>query len=301
MIKLYPSSAAFMQEDTVITGYDSGCLRKILLTSKNVRGQIPTVYMEVGAVHENQYEALLKSDPTVSRFLRELPIKQPVPGFETVMYSGRMDFVVEEILKRTEGVTFAPMKTREVITETKGSISKTTRREVIRKGNVKVNQLAQLVSYMIARQSPYGRLVCAYYERHPETLQLVKCEERMFKIFIDDEGAVLIDGMPSGFTVEDQINHRKAAAKVLVEDRVGERPDGWTDIYKGPCCRCIHKDTCSRFDAGHVKDTEEFVALARVDLDIAVINKKPEPEANWLKIKKPTAPKKAKAKQEKAK
>ena len=133
MIKLYPSSAAFMQGGLVVTEHDSGCLRKILLTSKGVKGDIPKIYMEVGAVHENQHELTLKNAETVAAYMREVPIKAPVPGYEQVLYSGRADFIVDEKLKRAESAGFAPIKTIEVIHETKGTISKNTRLKVLRK------------------------------------------------------------------------------------------------------------------------------------------------------------------------
>ncbi len=292
MIKLYPSSAAFVLGDTVVTEYDSGCLRKILLTSKGVRGDIPAVYMRVGAVHEDNYAAGMANMQDVATFLREVPIKAPVPGYETVMYSGRADFIADHRIAVTGKLGG---KLIEVIHETKATISKTTRLKVIRKGLVKTNQLAQLVSYMIQRQTPYGILFVGYYEENAEG-ELVCTESRRFKIFIDDEGAVYIDGMPSGFTAQDQIAHRIAAARVLTEDVIGERPDGWNAPYSGPCVRCPHKMTCILVDTGSISTVTDFVAAAKVDIEQAVKDKKPDPVPNKIKVKKPKAPRKPRKK-----
>ncbi len=273
MKKLYPSSSAFVWDGTVITDYPSGCLRHILLGSKGVRTSgIPAVYMRVGAAHEENHEAELKSQGIM--YNREVPIKIPIQGFDDVQYSGRIDFLCHY-----------DSKIGEVVHETKGTVSKNTRLKVLRKGLVVTNQLAQLVSYMVARKICFGKLVCGYYEEDAEGILLLQ-ESRTFKILIDDAGAVLIDGLPSGYTVFDQIAHRTAAATVLTEGIIADRPAGFENPYSGPCARCEFKDTCNSFDAGRLPTVDDFIESAKKDLEIAEINGRADPQPNKIKVKK---------------
>lgn len=274
MKKLYPSSAAFMLGDVVVTEYDSGCLRKILLTANGVKGPFPAIYGRVGAVHEIMHEQEIREDADIESFLRELPIRIPIEDFPQVQYSGRMDFVCKYVDRK------------EVIHETKGTISKNTRRET-RKGNWKSNQLAQLVSYMIARQTPWGKLVAGYYEAN-DAGELVRTEQHVFKVWIDDDGAIWVDGKPTGFTVHDQIAHRTAAAQVISDDVIGPRPDKWDDKYKGPCRSCMHRDTCTLVDQGRVASAAQFIAMGKEDAQKAFREAKPDPVPNKLKVKKPS-------------
>jgi hypothetical protein len=274
MKKLYPSSAAFMMGDVVVTEYDSGCLRKILLTEKGIKSPFPAIYGRLGAVHEILHEQKIRTDEQVESFLREVPIRVPITDYPNVQYSGRADFICQYVDKK------------EVIHETKATISKNTRLQM-RKGQVKTNQLAQLVSYMIIRQTQWGKIIAGYYEENAAG-ELVQTEEKIYKVFIDDEGAIWVDGQPSGFTVYDQIAHRQAAAQVISEGIIGGRPDKWDDKYKGPCARCIHKDTCTAVDIGAIATPEAFVQQAKRDSETALENRKPDPVPNKLKVKKPS-------------
>lgn len=274
-----------MWDGVAVTEYSSGCFRQAFIGSKGIRTDIPETYARVGAAHEVRHEAELKLDLSVVSFEREVPIKVPVPGHDDIMYSGRADFIVQH---KAVG---------KVIHETKGTISKNTRLKVIRKGLIKVNQLAQLVSYMITEQTCYGELVAGYYEED-EQGQLVWQEGRTFKVKIDDEGTILVDGLPSGYTVYDQIAHRTESARVIVEEVVGDRPSGWENPYAGPCAWCTFKATCAKFDLGAMS-TEEFLDSAKADVQLAELNKKPDPQPNKMKPKK--EPKATKPKKERSK
>jgi hypothetical protein len=85
MKKFYPSSSAFMVGDLVVTKYNSGCLRSILIQSHGIReGSIPQLYIDCGATAEEQHQADLKAAGIP--FIREMVIKaQLTPNVE---YSG---------------------------------------------------------------------------------------------------------------------------------------------------------------------------------------------------------------------
>ncbi len=271
--RLYPSASAFMWGNSVITEYDSGCLRSILLSAHGARTEIPKVYMQVGAAHEEWYEGQLKADDRVSGFEREVPVQFPVPDYEDVTYSGRIDVVVDYLHLEDA-----------VLAETKGTISKNTRLKVIRKGIVKLNQLAQLVSYMIAKQVSRGKLVVGYYQA-TDSGELVHCEGREFRVTIDEAGLILIDGIPSGFSVMDQLAHRQAAARVLSTGEIADRPANADQKYGGPCTYCTFKDVCDKYDKGDVSGPE-FIAGGLEAARTAVTKEPPPPD----KYKAPKAP-----------
>jgi len=275
-LKLYPSSSAFMLGELVVTDYDSGCLRSILLQANGARTQIPEIYMKVGAAHEDWYEeTVLKKDARIITYATEVPIKLPIEGVEGVVYSGRMD------------VLAAHEKVGTVIHETKGTISKNTRLSVIRKGMVKLNQLAQLVSYMIAKECTRGKLVVGYYEEDGDGT-LVHQEGRDFKVEIDDSGAILVDSVPTGYSAMDQLRHRNAAARVLASGEVvAARPDKWDQKWGGPCGNCNFREVCDKFDRGELGGKNEFIDAGRAAARHADDNRRPEPEAAKVKVAKP--------------
>lgn len=275
---IHASSAAFMWGETVLTEYDSGCLRSQLLAAHGARTKIPQIYMDVGAVHEDYYEiAHLALDDKVLSWEREVVIKHDHADYPDVSDSSRADVVAIHA-----GVG-------KVIHETKGTISKNTRLSVIRKGKVKLNQLAQLVRYMISEETTYGKLVCGYYEQG-ETGHLLWQEGREFKVRIADDGSILVDNEPSGFTVRDQIRHTQASARVISKDEIGTRPDKWEQKWGGPCTNCVFKATCDTYDQGGMSHAE-FVASGKAAAEAYNANPKPDPEPFKVKVSKPKAPK----------
>lgn len=274
-MKFYPSNSAFMVGDLVVTKYNSGCLRSILIQSHGTReASIPQLYIDCGAAAEAQHEADLV-DAGV-HFIREMVIKtQLTPNVE---YSGRADFVCHGLTVGT------------VVDEVKGHTSKNTRRDVIRKGAYNVSYLAQLVSYMLRLRTQKGRLVCGYYEENDDG-KLIRQEERTFKVELDDDGSILVDGVSSGYGVHDLLAHQRAATRVLEGQEVLGRPDGASLKFGGPCVYCPFKAACDEYDRTG-GSTEEFLKSAQVAIGNLPV--KPEPKA--FKIKKPPTLKQRQAK-----
>lgn len=269
-MKFYPSSSAFMVGDLVITKYNSGCLRSILIQSHGIReGDIPDAYQRVGAEHERMHARDLEEQGI--SFVREVVLKAQLS--ENVEYSGRCDFAV----------TFP--KAGLVIDECKGHTSKNTRRDVIRNGEYNVSYLAQLVSYMVKLRTQKGRLVCGYYEETTdEPPVLVRQEERTFKVEIGDDGSIDVDGVPSGYCVADLLAHQRAVVRVLENQEVAARPDKWNQKYGGPCTYCPFKVACDKYDA-EGGSTEEFLVSAQAAVD--ALPPKPEPTVNKISKRKP--------------
>lgn len=252
MKKLYPSSAGFMLGAAVVTPYNSGCMRHILLQSKGLfADDIDPKYQELGALNEDRYEKeVLQTDPKLLHYDKEYKIKQKI-GDTEVYLVGRIDFLV----RRAD----VP---GEIIHENKSSDSANTLREVIKKGNVKSHNLAQIVVYMIARETQKGKLIYSHYKKDKQTKLWVMDNERAFKITISDAGVIMVDGVFSGYTVQDQLAHQNTAARVIENDLIYDRPLGWDDRFKSPCAYCPWSKACDKYDNGEITTVEQFVEEA---------------------------------------
>jgi hypothetical protein len=152
------------------------------------------------------------------------------------------------------------------IHECKGTSSKRTRLEVIRKGKVKLNHLAQLTSYMAHVEVTEGKLCVGYLEREDD--KYVLQEERIFKITIDDEGRILVDSAPSGYRVQDQLAHMQAARQTLEKQELADRPDGWQAKWTSPCSFCPFKAACDKLDNMSPEEAnEKKIDLAKESLE----------------------------------
>ncbi len=225
MLKYYPSNAAFQVGGVTLTHSASGCLRYIKFSNMGLRdNDIDPIYKAVGAAHEAEWEKTLIARNVA--YHREVPLKKPIPNSE-VMYSGRIDFVLEGELQ-----------------ECKATISKNARRDIIRKGKVKLNHLAQLVSYMIMTQVSNGRLIVGYYELDGETWR--NCEQREFEVEIEDSGRILVDKSPSGYSVAEQLSHMFAASKALADGSTPDRPMDYQVQWSSSCRFCVFKEACEK-------------------------------------------------------
>lgn len=233
--------AAFSQADQIVTDYPSGCGRHILISAHGIRNpDIPEAYKIVGELNEVRWQEELTGDTSVTEVLREEPVKGDVYGSEEIKYSGRADFIVTY----EDG--------HEEVHECKATVSKTSRREVLRKGNVKLNHLAQLLSYMIQLELQDGKLVYGYYqypwsENHDST-ELVCTEDRVFKVRIEDDGRVTVDGLPTAYTVLDQLHHMQRVVKILTDKEIADRP-ALVSTWSSPCRWCPFNQICNEIDA----------------------------------------------------
>lgn len=267
MLKFYPSSSAFMLGDSVVTKYNSGCLRSILIKANGVRDEdIAPVYEAVGRASEAHHAKDLTEEGRA--YEEEVVLKAPLS--EHVEYSGRADFVVQG----KDGI---------FVDEVKGHISKNTRRDVIRQGKYNPSYLAQLVSYMLHLRTQRGRLICGYYEESWEDEPyLVRQEERTFQVEIEDSGQICVDGEPSGYCVADLLAHRQAAVKCMESAQIAPRPDKWDHKYESPCTYCPFKAACDEHDQ---LGTSVVVFLQSARDSVA--NAQPKEAPTAFKMKKP--------------
>lgn len=259
--KIYPSSSAFWWAGKAVTEYSSGCLRQILLARNGVREPFNPMYAEVGEINEDEFE---KRIPEGVAYEREKVIKGPIEGYENVVYSGRIDFDIGGL----------PI-------ELKSGTSKNTRLNVIRKGKLKLNQLAQLISYMVRKKTDKGFLYSDYYEKDKKD-KWVRQEGVKFKIKLDSEGGIwykpertLFDKkgssnkafptepVKSDFTVHDQIKHTMAQAEMLSTQSIADRPIAPIENFNTPCDYCVFSDVCDMVDKKDITKTKDFLNEGR--------------------------------------
>lgn len=232
-MKLYPSSSAWAWGKTVLTEYDSGCLRSILFKALSPhRPDIDPIYAKVGAHHEDLHAASLTASDT--SFQREVTCKSEVlPGVEL---SGRCDFLLEG-----------------EVHETKASLSKSSSH--VLKGNPKVSHLSQLVSYMLHWGKPLGRIIFAAYKETKDGFS--KTGERHFSVTLAQDGRVLVDTNPTPYYAQDLLSHRLQAAQLLTARKVHEaRPLNWDAKFGSPCTYCPFNKVCDKYDAGELTDEQ---------------------------------------------
>ncbi len=236
MNKIYPSASGFVSGLGVLSEYSSSCPRYMVISHNAPRTPILEIYGRLGAFHESRV-ALLFGDQVEAV---ERPVKAQI-DLDTE-YSGRVDFILKD----------------QTVIEAKASMSKTFRREVIRKGHVKLSHLAQIVSYMIQLKADKGQIITGYYEETPEGPDpFIQKESRIFHISIRSDGGILIDGEWSGHNAQDQYKHTLLAAEVLRTREIKDRPINTEDFFKSPCFFCPLKDVCTQYDKKYI-DSEEL-------------------------------------------
>lgn len=225
-LKLYPSSSAWALGRLCVTDSANACFRHILWRHvAPIPDGPPPELAEMGHRFEDEYFQYLTNEQPYA-FHRELPFKSEISG---VVVSGRLDFMVYHSKYR-------------VPHELKASQSTKVLYGVIRKGEPKINNVAQVVNYFIHLGLDRGLLVYKYVPKY---------EMRKFKIEVDDAGKILIDGAVYQYTVQDQLRHQVLAAEALVMQKICDRP-----ADAGACLYCVYKDRCTDYEGFNGTDKE---------------------------------------------
>lgn len=141
----------------------------------------------------------------------------------------------------------------------------------IKKGNYKLNNLAQLVAYMLTDEKRLGYLVYSNFIYSPAACEvsdkkktLTKWDKiepciRKYKVEIDYK-SIIVDGVAhEEYTTDNIVEHMLRSAQVVVDEEVSRIKPG----YEG-CFFCELKQTCERFDSGDI-DGEQWKRLVVLD------------------------------------
>jgi hypothetical protein len=251
MKKVRGSQSAFAVGDLVFTKYASGCLRSIMLADHGLRDTIDPKHQERGALNEEVYERGLQGRGVA--YDRERTVSEPIDGFVDTAFVGRLDFLLPDV----------PPHGR-VIVELKSTESPGVLKDVIKDGKYNLQNLAQLIAYMLTERCTHGQLVYTYFKKNKVKVY-EKGVERVFVIEIDSEGRILVDQQPAPFTVHDYLHHRQLSAKVINEREIWARPYQ-PGGYDTPCRYCPFSKTCDMYDMGLIDDVDTFVSEASKNL-----------------------------------
>lgn len=231
------SSSAFAWGQLVYTDYNSGCLRKILVQSREVYTEIDPKYGRVGTANED-----LHAKSISGRFAKEAEFRRELSYPVTI--SGHADFVHHDETWRATSVD-----------ELKSVSSPNTRRIVIKNGNYKTENLAQLVCYMWAFDVTRGRLIYRFFDKDEQPTDDV----RIFEVDVDEFGRINVDSKPSQFTIHDLFSHQQQAARTIATGHVPQRPYRWDAPFVSPCSRCAFAKACDEWDQGTIVSDEAYV------------------------------------------
>ncbi len=223
-LRYRPSSSAFQWGDLVLTQYNSGCIRSIVLTQLlDYKVDIDPIYQKLGAHHEDLLAERLK-DQIVER---ELVIKAPIT--DKVIYSGRADFILKD----------------GTILEAKASILKTKYK---RERLPKASHISQVVSYMLQLEEGAAVINWGHYKAitKMDGYKFELMGEAHYVVLLADNGQVVIDGEPTQYFAQDQLAHMHAAAKALESGdwQAVPRPYNWKAKFGSPCNYCPFKEKC---------------------------------------------------------
>lgn len=252
--KIYPSSSAFADVGNCITQYSSGCFRMILAQANGFWSDIDPKYKKMGAHDEDIFIKDQVNSSKWSCILWEIPYKQEVN--ESVTLSGRKDFLL--LSKKTN---------KWILVEKKSHDSYNTIREM-RKGNPKMNNIAQLTSYMLDENMIEAYLSWDGYKVCKKTGEYISTTTRegvvdkgIFNIQFFN-GDIVIDGRLSGYKVEDYINHLYTAGKHVADNTLSDRPITADGSFNSPCRYCNLSEVCDKVDENNLT-ADEFINLAK--------------------------------------
>lgn len=227
-ISMNPSSFNEVYGVTTNTQYPSGCFRFLsvrhLLRDKIPKSDIHPIYQSIGTIGEERIFTLFPD------YVREVPFEhEMVPG---VVIRGRADGV-----------------SKSKILEVKNTISQSVRTNVVRKGNLPSTYLGQLLTYMWVFDKKEGLISVSYVHFNKLATEL-QFEERRFEITIDENGAVLVDGIKT----IDSMNWYVTQFYTLLAHYITSNELAPMPITNRPCESCVLSDVCK----SNIKSKHEF-------------------------------------------
>lgn len=237
----------------------NGCYRIILLRSLGLRTktddpQRQTMTFGLGHANEEVITTLLTKAGIIVE--REREIRRNISP--EVDFTGHIDITAN-------GNTLYELKS---VSSIRSYIN------YIVKGKYKLNNLAQLVAYMITDEKKQGYLVYASYIYAPAGKEVNEKKKsghltwdriepciRKYKVEIEGK-AIMVDGEAHPkYTIDNVIEHMLRSAQVVVDEEVSRIVPG----YAG-CLFCELAQTCTRFNSGEI-DADKWKQLVMLDCE----------------------------------
>lgn len=243
-IKVRASSSSFAKGSVIFTRYNTGCLRAILAKSHGLKEDFKQVTKDIGAANEERFEKTL--EPGI--YEREVAVTSAILPDASAVFSGRCDFRLTD----SAGPFVVELKS----TSSKNKVTD------LNQGKITPEVLAQVVNYMIEFETDRGQVVYTFYK------EMTPTKEWIFHVSINNDGTILLNGLDSGFIVDDALRHRLLQVETLQLQKVAtHRPYNGKAPYVGACGYCPFQQSCDRFDGGEITTTTEFLDACRKELD----------------------------------
>ena len=237
------SGTGFMWGRVPVSSSTSSCHRYAAVLRHMPEGvslPFPEKYRIMGAMNENRFVATLGADPRYTEIERVRTLR--IDLGDGLYVEGHCDIICLE-----DG--------QQVIFELKSADSKRTLATCIKKGKPKSDNLAQLVAYLCAAGLSKGYLVYSFY---PDNVTLAI--ERKFTVELAADGAIMLDGVASPYTVRQMLDHLLTSAHVYATNTLPERPLNHEVKYKSVCSFCPWHTVCNSSSIGKAKSIVDFAA-----------------------------------------
>lgn len=235
-------NSAFATETENLTNDANGCYRIILLRSLGYEAQPITPFDRIrqkltfALGHANEEVMAEDYAEKGHKVERERVIKGEIYGLS---YEGHIDLTVDDLQ----------------LVELKGVSSINSYVDIIRDGHYKLNNLAQLVSYLFLEKKQCGvlRYTNFIYSPAAQATGVTKKDMswdkispgyRDFLVEIDfDTEQIVVDRVPIPLTLENIRIHKKVSAEVISKELVHSTP-----LKTKVCSFCMLRDYCSKFN-----------------------------------------------------
>jgi hypothetical protein len=122
---------------------------------------------------------------------------------------------------------------------------------------------------MIGLQAPEGELHYVNYVWHShktaKSSWKVKPQPKIFKVVVDEDGNIFVDGVKQDFTVVNVREQMEIAADMLITNNLAMpkpiNPKEPFNDFASPCNFCTFKVACEKLDSRLLKDHTEFISL----------------------------------------
>lgn len=229
VIKIYPSSSAFMVGAAVVSDSNKSCpkyqaaLALTGLRSRDLPQEVAAEYAGLGALNEARIAEKLRRAGTP--FEREKPFQI---AYKDGLISGRVDF---QLLDGS-------------ILEIKATTSEYVYKKVFEQGEPKLSWVAQAASYVSLLKAPRCTIIASYYELTEayDGFQIVA--EKEFVVSVDS-GQILVNGVVYPYTEKDLARWYATMYKTSADPFApAAELQQDTNPYASPCNSCPLREPC---------------------------------------------------------
>lgn len=258
------TAGVMLQDGTYISEYANQCLRQRFIKSVGIRTP-NTLRDEITFANGLTWEALftaLKTSPVWDSFEDQVAVTVQTP--EGPWY-GTADFV-------------AVYKGNKIVMDTK-TVQSVGSYVDMRAGKVKIDNIAQLLGYMVALDAKIGVLACATTFSMSKSFMGKALQEKcggsiapnmhIITVKIVDAKVLIQSGEVTKYweyTIEDVLRYRDYQVKMLRDKLIAPRPV--TSEGSRPCFNCPLSKVCGLYDSGYDKHSDTFVQLVRDNGDV---------------------------------